>query len=604
MKRVPLLLISFGFSLIILGLTVSLFNPVMAAPTARLATTPNDFLMPGTQPNQLIDPIEAPPNCNYCHNDYAFETGQDPQTETLFAWMGSMMAQSGRDPLFWAALDVANADAANSGEFCLRCHVPRGWLAGRSSAPDGSDLELDDLEGVQCLVCHRMVDPTYTAENPPRDLDVLATLTMPLTVIAPNLLLGSGTMIVDPLDHRRGPLVITDVVGFDPHVPTGAEATLTSPYHRDSAFCGTCHDISNPLFTWDENSQQFVLNPLDQPGDLNAGFPIERTYSEWFLSEYNTPGGVFAPQFGGNKQFVSTCQDCHMRDVTGVGGVPRDGEPVELRSNMALHDLTGANTWVPQIIPMHPVFSETFALNPERVEALEAGVQRARSMLQNAATVSATRQGVTLTVTVVNETGHKLPTGYPEGRRMWLQVEGYDAAGNLVYVSGAYDPQTAVLTPTADLHIYEVKQGVTEDLAAGLDGIEPGPTFHFALNNTVISDNRIPPRGYTFADFAAVGAAPVTEGQPDAARYADGQHWDTAQYTLPEGVVFGTVRLLYQTASKEYVEFLRDNNDLTTNNGQILYDLWQQTSMSAPEVMAEVPFGGLVYLPFVVSGDN
>ncbi len=96
----------------------------------------------------------------------------------------------------------------------------------------------------------------------------------------------------------------------------------------------------------------------------------------------------------------------------------------------------------------------------------------------------------------------------------------------------------------------------------------------------------------------------MTEGQPDPARYADGQYWDTALYTLPEGVVYGTVRLLYQTASKEYIEFLRDNNDPATNNGQILYDLWQQTSMSAPEVMAEVQFGGLVYLPFVVSGDE
>ena len=28
---------------------------------------------------------------------------------------------------------------------------------------------------------------------------------------------------------------------------------------------------------------------------------------------------------------------------------------------------------------------------------------------------------------VTNLTGHKLPTGYPEGRRMWLQVQVQDA---------------------------------------------------------------------------------------------------------------------------------------------------------------------------------
>jgi hypothetical protein len=46
-------------------------------------------------------------------------------------WAGSMMAQSSRDPLFWAALDVANNDMPDVGDFCLRCHVATGWLAGR-----------------------------------------------------------------------------------------------------------------------------------------------------------------------------------------------------------------------------------------------------------------------------------------------------------------------------------------------------------------------------------------------------------------------------------------------------------------------------------------
>ena len=61
------------------------------------------------------------------------------------------------------------------------------------------------------------------------------------------------------------------------------------------------------------------------------------------------------------------------------------------------------------------------------------------------------------------------------------------------------------------------------------------------------------------------------------------------------------MRLLYQTASKEYIEFLRDNNpNAGYNNGQILYDLWQQTNMSAPEVMAEIQFGTMVYLPLIL----
>lgn len=36
----------------------------------------------------------------------------------------------------------------------------------------------------------------------------------------------------------------------------------------------------------------------------------------------------------------------------------------------------------------------------------------------------------------------QLPTGYPEGRRAWLNVKFYDEAANLLGESGAYDVAT------------------------------------------------------------------------------------------------------------------------------------------------------------------
>ena len=42
------------------------------------------------------------------------------------------------------------------------------------------------------------------------------------------------------------------------------------------------------------------------------------------------------------------------------------------------------------------------------------------------------------TVRVVNLTGHKLPTGYPEGRRMWVNVKVWDG-GALVHEVNPYD---------------------------------------------------------------------------------------------------------------------------------------------------------------------
>ena len=63
------------------------------------------------------------------------------------------------------------------------------------------------------------------------------------------------------------------------------------------------------------------------------------------------------------------------------------------------------------------------------------------------------------------------------------------------------------------------------------------------------------------------------------------------------------MRLLYQTSSKEYIEFLRDENPNSgdpNNNGRILYDLWNNGTKSAPETMVEAGFGHDVYLPVVL----
>ncbi|MCO5194029.1 MAG: cytochrome c family protein [Anaerolineae bacterium] len=578
----------------------------------QVPTTPNDFFLPGTQPAELEDDIAPPSQCIACHKNYSSAIDMPEEHETWRAWSGSMMAQAGRDPVFWAALDIANADASFAGDFCLRCHLPTAFMNGdvtQNSTID--DFTPNQLEGVQCEVCHRLVDPVYKAGiSPERDLAVLEDIDPPV------LLSQSGSYIIDPVDERRGPFDLSLDYTTSPHTGQCSENVegypecwpLQSPYHQQAALCGTCHDITNPAFTWDDNAGEYVLNDLDTPSDLVDGFPIERTYSEWLLSDYNTQAGIFAPQFGGNKTFVSTCQDCHMRDTTGMAGYI--GLEV-IRNDMPLHDLTGANTWVPTTLPLHPnptisgaFDTATDPLGADRLEALQRGIERARYMLENAAEVTATvGDGNQLTVKVVNNSGHKLPSGYAEGRRMWLQIEGYDADGNLIYSSGAYNIATGDLTYDSDIMIYEAKQGMTESLAAQV-GLPPGESFHFVLNNVIVKDNRIPPRGYEFDAFAAAGAAPMTKSNPDPTRYADGQYWDEVVYELPDEVVTGVVRLLFQASSKEYIEFLRDNNPNPgdpDNNGAILFDLWEQTERSKPEVMAEISFGGSqVYLPAVL----
>jgi hypothetical protein len=66
--------------------------------------------------------------------------------------------------------------------------------------------------------------------------------------------------------------------------------------------------------------------------------------------------------------------------------------------------------------------------------------------------------------------------------------------------------------------------------------------------------------------------------------YADGQYWDETIYNLPFIPDSVEVTLYYQTASKEFIEFLRDAN-YTNNAGLVLYNLWSAHGKSAPVAM-------------------
>lgn len=525
---------------------------ITPTPGGFVPTTLRDMDLAGTQPLEGAVLDDPDTDCVTCHGNY--NTDHEP----WFNWRGGMMAQAARDPLFLASLTIAEQDAPSSGDLCIRCHSPGGWQEGRSTDTSGGQLTAKDRQGVQCDFCHRVVDFNYVpGVSPAEDLEVLADIDpLPLQY-------GNGQFINDPGSPKRGPYSDVTPVGH---------LVIDSPIHRSSDLCGTCHDVSNPVFE-SADGVTYTPGPFDSEHfDQNQRhmFPIERTFSEWQASEYASTG-VYAPVFAGNRPdgIVSSCQDCHMPDVEGYGtNLP--GSP--LRSDLGLHDLTGGNTFIADILP-------DFYPSEVDVTQLQAAKARAVSMLQRAATLELTPEFDGVTVRVINETGHKLLSGYPEGRRMWLNVQAFDGDGALVYESGAYDEPTGVLTLDPQAKVYEIKPGLSDGLAAAL-GLPAGPSFHFVLNDTVTKDNRIPPRGFTNAAFEAA------QSQPVGAVYADGQYWDDTAYPLPGTVASVTVRLYYQTVSREYIEFLRDEN--TTNSaGQDLYDAWAAHGRSQPVLMAE-----------------
>ncbi|MGB0714889.1 MAG: hypothetical protein ACPGXK_03370 [Phycisphaerae bacterium] len=542
---------------------------------AQVSTTINDFFMPGSQPETLNVPLAESQSCSFCHGGYAVEAIHD-------RWKASAMAQATRDPLFHACLTVANQDADFAGDICLRCHTPQGWISGRSVPTDGSNLINTDYDGVSCSVCHRMVDPVYQpGVSPAADFSILdAIANEPGNQIPPTA--HTGSFILDPDDVRRGPYDLDADLQAEGLGDFFLHEYEVSPYHRDSSLCATCHDVSNPAYervggATPSNADTYVLTTIDAPHPTQNKFdmfPIERTYSEWLNSDFADGPVELSGRFGGNITAVSTCQDCHMPKTTNFGcGI--DGQRVE-RDDMPIHDFLGAANWMldavvdlDQSLELYPIDAIS-GLTQQEVDDAKG---RNDAFMKAASDLEVTFDTEIMNVRVINETGHKLPTGYPEGRRMWITVRFFDGADDLVAEFGGYDPGTAILD-TATTKVYEAKLGL-DTVGAAATGLPEGESFHFVLNNTYVKDNRIPPRGFTNAAFEAVQASPVNY------TYADGQNWDDTEFIIPCDAVTAEVGVYYQTSSKEYVEFLRDENT-TDMTGDILYDLWVANGKSAP----------------------
>ncbi len=146
-------------------------------------------------------------------------------------------------------------------------------------------------------------------------------------------------------------------------------------------------------------------------------------------------------------------------------------------------------------------------------------------MLQRAADVELSLDAGNLVARVVNHSGHKLPTGHIEGRRVWLNVRFLDANDAVLAEHGGYGNTSATLDE-ASTAVYEMRVGLSAD-AAGVTGLAVGQTSHMALADTIVKDTRIPPRGFNNATFAD-GGTPVV-----GIDYADGQYWHERRLLLP-----------------------------------------------------------------------
>lgn len=553
-----------------------------------LPTGEDAFFQAGTQPLMPgVAPLEPALQCSICHGNYEPEQvpGRgDPDNawadfltyEPSRLWQSTMLGQSARDPVFWAALVIANQDVEGAGQFCMRCHVPGAFLNGRHLPADGSAVTGADFDGVSCVICHRMVDPVYKPGiSPAVDQAILAALDAE-GLIPPQS--SNARYIIDPTDSRRGPYSAAGMP-FNPHFGSPAPPIIESPFHNSSEFCWTCHDVSNPLVVRNPDDT-YSLGDTSKPhptGDHHEMFPLHRTFAEWKNSYYFTQGGVpHFGRFGGNHPtgIVSTCQDCHMPQAEAFGcNLP--GFP--LRNDLGAHSFAGSNTWVMRAI--HALFDTSQSGLTD--ELVEASVARNRVMLEKASDLTLTQYGSTLRARLINQTGHKLPTGFPDGRRVWINVRFLDSGGELIAERGGYDLDSGRLIDDGDdTVVFETILGIDE-AQSKLVGKPVGKTFHFLLANTILKDNRIPPRG--FSNTLAVQAQTASVG----ATYQNGQHWYDADFPIPAPAREVVVTVYHQVTSGEFAEFLRDANT-TDSQGDDIYALWQDHGGRLPTVMDSV----------------
>jgi len=485
-------------------------------------------------------------------------------------------------------------------DLCLRCHFTVDWLEGRSEPPTShapylkgqfwgakfreypgwpgepellvpeedmfTDIQADDseagMEGIQCMYCHRQDDNFKRAS------------------------LYDGSTI--PMG-KGGYFMIQQ----DPYW-SNAQIRPTSDFQRDPFLCGTCHDVTNPVIL-EQNTA------LTEHVGTKYQHPIERTFTEWYWSAHGPGGGS-----GGGH-----CERCHQ---------PMVFQGAQTWLLEGLDELWGEVDRKWKEAPYY--YDDYYDFSSDRHDAYYAAAQRSRELVahpSDSAEVDITDTSVKkgkakVTVRITNNAGHKIPTGFAEGRQMWIHLKAVDEADNVIYESGIWDDIGDVkglyrnhdrvngdlVERSESIKVYEhvslamnydpftlpgdkaqpVQSNCANwnilDYTSG-DPFEGGVTwepdcqvshfdkeFHFVLLNYVEKDNRIPPKGWIPEAYAADGAFVVDHGNPDYERYLDRRgrpiNYDDTTFTFDtngaEGDITVTAKVMYQTFNEHFAEYL------------------------------------------------
>ncbi|MGH2627935.1 MAG: hypothetical protein ACRDHY_14950, partial [Anaerolineales bacterium] len=466
-------------------------------------------------------------SCTACHTNLRDDAGRDVSFDR--SWRATLLANSARDPFFAASVRLEGAARPEARQAlettCAACHTPMAYFTAVSQDQpatllDGGFLDPDHelhtlaMDGVSCALCHQIRDTN---------------LGLPDSY--------NGGYVIDreiPQGDRVifGPYSIESDQAQTMQEVSGFTAAQGVHLNR-SEMCATCH-------TW-------YVGPFGPDGDA---FPVQVTYFEWFYSSFRRS---------------DTCQDCHMPEAQG--GVRIASTSPNPRSPFGEHSFPGGNTYLLRVLQAFaaelgvPASEANFAATISSTET---------HLARDTATVTledAGRSGSRLTfdVLVENQAGHKFPTGYPS-RRAWLHVTVRDAAGQVIFESGApgedgsiagddgeadpasFEPHYFAIVSPDQVQIYEtILRGASGQITTSL-----------AQAVSYLKDNRLLPVGFEksapYPDLMVRGRA------RDDIDFVDGS--DRIQYSIDVGAAAGPltveVELLYQSVGTRWIRGLRD----------------------------------------------
>ena len=472
--------------------------------------------------------FETSDSCLACHNGLTTPEGEDVSIGV--SWRASMMANSSRDPYWQASVRRETIDHPSSAKAiqdeCATCHMPMARAAAHADGREaevfaqlpvsrgGSDDHRLAADGVSCTLCHQIgPDKLGTRES------------------------FNGGFVLGP--HENGyPRMFGPFDTDEGRTTIMRSAASVRPakvdHLRKSEVCATCHTL--------------YTEALGPKGDVIGSLPEQVPYLEWRHS-------AFVEE--------KSCQSCHMPAAKDTPIASVLGEP---REELARHSFLGGNFFMLRML--NRFRGELGVTAPAR--ELEASAQATIHQLQiETASVTIPRAEVTggqleADVVVRNLTGHKLPTGYPS-RRAWLHVTVRDAAGRMLFESGAVTPEGSILGNDNDAdgarvepHYDEIRQAeqvqIYESMMARPDG---SPTTGLLQATQFSKDNRLLPRGFNKTtaekDIAVVGQASADGNFTEAG--------DRVRYIVPVTASAGPfaidVELRYQPIGFRWANNLR-----------------------------------------------